>query len=52
MKNNQSEQNLVELETSCSMASSPVRVSTETITLPTYLPDTPDRNPMFLEKRV
>ena len=34
------------------MASSPVRVSIETITLPTYLPEPPDRNPMFLEKRV
>jgi len=29
-----------------------VRVSIETITLPTYLPEPPDRNPMFLEKRV
>jgi tetratricopeptide (TPR) repeat protein len=29
-----------------------VRVSVETITLPTYLPEPPDRNPMFLEKRV
>ena len=34
------------------MASSAVRVSIETITLPTYLPEPPDRNPMFLEKRV
>lgn len=34
------------------MASSPVRVWHETITLPTYLPEPPDRNPMFLEKRV
>jgi hypothetical protein len=29
-----------------------VRVSIETITLPTYLPEPPDRNPMFLEKQV
>ena len=34
------------------MASSTVRVSIETIILPTYLPEPPDRNPMFLEKRV
>jgi tetratricopeptide (TPR) repeat protein len=32
--------------------SSTVRVWTETITIPTYLPAPPDRNPMFLEKRV
>jgi len=31
---------------------SPVRVSTGTITLPTWLPAPPDKNPMFLEKRV
>ena len=31
---------------------STVRVSTEKITLPTYLPALPDKNPMFLEKRV
>ncbi|MCB1126027.1 MAG: DUF5107 domain-containing protein, partial [Verrucomicrobiae bacterium] len=29
-----------------------VRVRQERITLPTYLPAAPDRNPMFLEKRV
>lgn len=34
------------------MASSAVRVSIETIILPTYLPEPPDRNPMFLETRV
>lgn len=34
------------------MEPSPVSVSIETITLPTYLPEPPDRNPMFLEKRV
>jgi tetratricopeptide (TPR) repeat protein len=34
------------------MPSSTVRVSIESITLPTYLPEPPDRNPMFLEKRV
>ena len=33
-------------------ARSTVRVSVETITLPTYLPAPPDKNPMFLEKRV
>ncbi len=32
--------------------SSPVRVSTGTVTLPTWLPAPPDKNPMFLEKRV
>lgn len=32
--------------------SSSVRVSVETICLPTYLPEAPDINPMFLEKRV
>ncbi|MGA2555915.1 MAG: DUF5107 domain-containing protein [Verrucomicrobiota bacterium] len=31
---------------------SPVRVTTGTITLPTWLPAPPDKNPMFLEKRV
>ncbi len=30
----------------------PVRVRSETLVLPTYLPAVPDRNPMFLEKRV
>ena len=29
-----------------------VKVSRTTITLPTYLPAAPDKNPMFLEKRV
>jgi tetratricopeptide (TPR) repeat protein len=33
-------------------SSRPVRVHRETVTLPTYLPKPPDRNPMFLEKRV
>ena len=33
-------------------SSSPVKVREETIVLPTYLPLPPDRNPMFLEKRV
>jgi tetratricopeptide (TPR) repeat protein len=32
--------------------SSDVRVKQETIAIPTYLPARPDRNPMFLEKRV
>jgi tetratricopeptide (TPR) repeat protein len=32
--------------------SSSVKVTTTTITLPTYLPAAPDKNPMFLEKRV
>jgi tetratricopeptide (TPR) repeat protein len=32
--------------------SSPVRVFHEVLTLPTYEPAAPDRNPMFLEKRV
>lgn len=32
--------------------SSPVRVWTETVIIPTYLPHRPDPNPMFLEKRV
>jgi tetratricopeptide (TPR) repeat protein len=31
---------------------SPVRATTGTITLPTWLPAPPDKNPMFLEKRV
>jgi tetratricopeptide (TPR) repeat protein len=30
----------------------PVKVQVTTITLPTYLPAAPDKNPMFLEKRV
>ena len=30
----------------------PVQVSREDVVLPTYAPATPDRNPMFLEKRV
>jgi tetratricopeptide (TPR) repeat protein len=30
----------------------PVRVRHDTLVLPTYLPAAPDRNPMFLEKRV
>ncbi len=30
----------------------PVSVRHETVVLPTYLPHAPDRNPMFLEKRV
>lgn len=32
--------------------SSPVQVRIETIHVPTYLPAAPDKNPMFLEKRV
>ncbi|MBL9136836.1 MAG: DUF5107 domain-containing protein [Verrucomicrobiales bacterium] len=32
--------------------SEPVRVWSEDIPLPTYLPELPDRNPMFLERRV
>lgn len=32
--------------------SSAVRVRRDTVTLPTWLPAAPDRNPMFLEKRV
>lgn len=32
--------------------SSSVRVQTEALVLPTYLPAAPDKNPMFLEKRV
>jgi tetratricopeptide (TPR) repeat protein len=31
---------------------SPVQVSRESMCLPTFLPDPPDKNPMFLEKRV
>ena len=31
---------------------SPVQLHVATITLPTYLPAAPDKNPMFLEKRV
>ena len=31
---------------------STVRISTQTITLPTFLPAPPDKNPMFLEMRV
>ncbi|MGD0390501.1 MAG: DUF5107 domain-containing protein, partial [Tepidisphaeraceae bacterium] len=31
---------------------STVRISIQTITLPTFLPAPPDKNPMFLEKRV
>ena len=31
---------------------STVRAWTEKITIPTYLPAPPDKNPMFLEKRV
>jgi tetratricopeptide (TPR) repeat protein len=34
------------------MPSNGVRAWRETITIPTYLPAPPDRNPMFLEKRV
>ncbi|MHB1307891.1 MAG: DUF5107 domain-containing protein [Limisphaerales bacterium] len=34
------------------VAPAPVRVWTEDVLIPTYLPDAPDRNPMFLEKRV
>jgi hypothetical protein len=30
----------------------PVNVRRETVVLPTYEPHWPDRNPMFLEKRV
>lgn len=33
-------------------APSPVKVSFDDVVLPTYEPATPDRNPMFLEKRV
>src|SRR5512137_2483904 len=33
-------------------APSEVRVWTEAIVLPTYLPAPPDKNPMFLERRV
>ncbi|MHC1764420.1 MAG: DUF5107 domain-containing protein [Verrucomicrobiia bacterium] len=33
-------------------APSSVRVWTDTVVLPTYLPAPPDKNPMFLEKRV
>ncbi len=32
--------------------SSPVRVEVTTLTLPTYLPAAPDKNPMFLDQRV
>jgi len=32
--------------------STPVSVRRETVVLPTYEPQAPDRNPMFLEKRV
>ena len=31
---------------------SKIRVGVSTIVLPTYLPAAPDKNPMFLEKRV
>jgi len=31
---------------------SPVRISIQSLTIPTYLPAPPDKNPMFLEKRV
>ena len=34
------------------MSHSPVRVWRAPVTLPTYEPQAPDRNPMFLEKRV
>ncbi|MHB9010086.1 MAG: hypothetical protein ACYDC1_24505, partial [Limisphaerales bacterium] len=34
------------------VAPAPVRVWTEDVLIPTYLLDAPDRNPMFLEKRV
>lgn len=34
------------------MALKPVITRRETVTLPTYLPERPDPNPMFLEKRV
>lgn len=34
------------------MAPSAVRISVQSVSLPTYLPMHPDRNPMFLEKRV
>jgi tetratricopeptide (TPR) repeat protein len=34
------------------MARSTVKVSTESLSIPTYLPALPDKNPMFLEKRV
>jgi len=30
----------------------PVRVRVEDLVIPTYLPAPPDKNPMFLEKRV
>ncbi len=33
-------------------SSAPVSVRRDTVTLPTWLPAAPDRNPMFLEKRV
>src|SRR6266540_6609997 len=32
--------------------SHPVNVRREVVVLPTYMPDRPDPNPMFLEKRV
>ncbi|MFA6286417.1 MAG: DUF5107 domain-containing protein [Opitutaceae bacterium] len=34
------------------MSLSAVHVRRESVTLPSYLPDAPDKNPMFLEKRV
>ncbi|MDF3058987.1 MAG: hypothetical protein K0R17_3202, partial [Rariglobus sp.] len=34
------------------MKNSPVHVRFESVTLPTYLPAAPDKNPMFVEKRV
>ncbi len=34
------------------MSSSPVSIRREAVTLPTYQPMPPDKNPMFLEKRV
>ncbi|HEU5069571.1 MAG TPA: hypothetical protein VFV96_04055, partial [Verrucomicrobiae bacterium] len=37
---------------SSSQAASSVQVRVEELVLPTYLPAAPDKNPMFLEKRV
>src|SRR5713101_4328959 len=36
----------------CSKPVSEVRVRVEDLVIPTYLPAPPDKNPMFLEKRV
>ena len=34
------------------MPATPVSIRRESVTLPTYAPLAPDKNPMFLEKRV